>query len=211
MGAREDERPRHLIRDRRSDAAVERGASVVAARAVANKRGAAAAPLVAYHELLEDVVLAQESAAMLTEGQRERRLVFGKRPLCVSLRPNLISEWQYAAVNTAAETVYAALGRLEQALLENEDLRRELDLDPREEALALADPGFAAASPSSRLDGFIGEDGVIRFVEYNAEGPAGMAYKHELADVFASLPGVKRVRARFRLRLAPTRGRTPPA
>src|SRR5207253_11295128 len=65
------------------------------------------------HELLEDGVLAQESAAMLTEGQRERRLVFGKRPLCVSLRPNLISEWQYAEVNAAAETIYAALGRLE--------------------------------------------------------------------------------------------------
>ena len=59
---------------------------MVAARAVGKKRGAAAAPLVAYHELLEDGVLAQESAAMLTEGQRERRLVFGKRPLCVSLR-----------------------------------------------------------------------------------------------------------------------------
>src|SRR5256886_4000809 len=207
MGAREDERPRHLIRDRRSDAAVERGASVVAARAVANKRGAALAPLVAYHELLEDGVLAQESAAMLTEGQRERRLVFGKRPLCVSIRQNLISEWQYVEVNAVAETIYAALGRLEQALLKNEDLRRELDLDPREETLALADPGFAAASPSSRLDGFIGEDGVIRFVEYNAESPAGMAYNDELAQVFGSLPVMKKFRAKFPCQVVPTRGR----
>src|SRR5256885_6581794 len=207
MGAREDERPRHLIRDRRSDAAVERGASVVAARAVANKRGAALAPLVAYHELLEDGVLAQESAAMLTEGERERRLVFGDRPLCVSLRPNLISDWQYREVNTAAETVYAALGRLERALLSDDVLRRELDLDPEEEALALADPGFTAASPSSRLDGFIGDDGVIRFVEYNAESPAGMAYNDELAEGFASLPVVKRVPERFRMRVVPTPGR----
>src|SRR5207244_3806876 len=153
------------------------------------------------------VVLAQESAAMLTEGQHERRLVFGKRPLCVSLRPNLISEWQYAAVNAAAETVYAALGRLERALLANEDLRRELDLDPREEALALADPGFAAASPSSRLDGFIGEDGVIRFVEYNAESPAGMAYNDELSTVFAALPVMRRFRERFKVRVVPVRGR----
>ena len=182
------------------------GASVVAARALARRRSSRE-PLVAYHELLEDGVLAEESAAMLTEGQRDRRLVFGKRPLCVSLRPNLISEWQYAQVNAAAETVYAALGRLERALLKNDDLRRELDLDPREEALALADPGFAAASPSSRLDGFIGEDGVIRFVEYNAESPAGMAYNDELAQVFASLPVMRRFRERFRMRVVPTRGR----
>ncbi|HEV8470993.1 MAG TPA: circularly permuted type 2 ATP-grasp protein, partial [Candidatus Limnocylindria bacterium] len=180
---------------------------MVAARALAKKRRSAPDPLVAYHELLEDGVLAQESAAMLTEGQRDRRLVFGKRPLCVSLRPNLISEWQYAEVNAAAETIHAALGRLERALLKNEDLRRELDLDPREEALALADPGFACASPSSRLDGFIGEDGVIRFVEYNAESPAGMAYNDELAQVFASLPVMRRFRERFRMRVVPTRGR----
>ncbi|TMC75015.1 MAG: circularly permuted type 2 ATP-grasp protein [Chloroflexi bacterium] len=144
---------------------------------------------------------------MLAEGQRERRLVFGNRPLCVSLRPNLISDWQYAAVNAASEAIYGALGRLERALLEDEALRRLLDLDPREEVLAVRDPGFRAASPSARLDGFIGEDGVIRFVEYNAESPAGMAYNDELAQVFASLPVMKRFRERYRVRVVPVRGR----
>src|SRR5207245_600049 len=161
------------------------------------RRRAAADPLVAYHALLEDAALVQASAELLTEGQRERRLVFGERPLCVSLRPNLVSAWQYAAVNKAAETIYAALGRLERALLADADLRRELDLEPREEELALADPGFRAASPSSRLDGFVGDDGVIRFVEYNAE----------LAQVFARLPGVREFRKRFRVRTVPVRAR----
>jgi len=187
---------------------VEGGASVVAARALARRRSVAARdPVVAYHELLEDPELAEASTAVLTEGQRKRRLVFGDRPLCVSLRPNLISDWQYAAVNEASQTIYAALGRLERALLDDEDLRRELDLDPQEEALALRDPGFRAASPSARLDGFIGEDGVIRFVEYNAESPAGMAYNDELAQVFASLPVMKRFREKFRCSVIPTRGR----
>ncbi|HEV8536885.1 MAG TPA: circularly permuted type 2 ATP-grasp protein [Candidatus Limnocylindria bacterium] len=176
----------------------------MAARALGRRRSD---PLVAYHELLEDARLAEQSATMLMERQRERRLVFGERPLCVSLRPNLISEWQYAEVNGAAETIYAALGRLERALLANDDLRREIDLDPQEEALALRDPGFRAASPSARLDGFIGEDGVIRFVEYNAESPAGMAYNDELAQVFASLPVMKRFRERYRIHGVPVRGR----
>ena len=187
---------------------MEGGASVVAARALARRRSVAARdPVVAYHELLEDPGLAEASTAVLTEGQRKRRLVFGDRPLCVSLRPNLISDWQYAAVNEASQTIYAALGRLERALLDDEDLRRELDLDPQEEALALRDPGFRAASPSARLDGFIGEDGVIRFVEYNAESPAGMAYNDELSQVFASLPVMKKFREKFRCSVIPTRGR----
>jgi uncharacterized circularly permuted ATP-grasp superfamily protein len=187
---------------------VEGGASVVAARALTRRRlSTVRDPVVAYHELLEDPGLADASASVLTEGQRKRRLVFGDRPLCVSLRPNLISDWQYAAVNEASQTIYAALGRLERALLADEDLRRLLDLEPQEEALALRDPGFRAASPSARLDGFIGEDGVIRFVEYNAESPAGMAYNDELAQVFASLPVMKMFRKKFSCSVVPTRGR----
>jgi uncharacterized circularly permuted ATP-grasp superfamily protein len=188
---------------------VEGGAPVVAARALARRRATSTVrdPVVTYHELLEDPSLAETSASVLTEGQRHRRLVFGDRPLCVSLRPNLISDWQYATVNEASQTIYAALGRLERALLDDEDLRRELDLDPQEEALALRDPGFRAASPSARLDGFIGEDSVIRFVEYNAESPAGMAYNDELAQVFASLPVMKKFREKFACSVVPTRGR----
>ena len=148
-------------------------------------------PLIEYHALLEDGALAAASAAALADGQRARRLVFGDRPLCVSLRPNLISRGQYDAITKASETLYAAFDRLERALLDDGDLRLELDLDPREAELALADPGFRASSPSARLDGFVGEDGIIRFVEYNAESPAGMAYNDELSAVFAALPVMK--------------------
>ncbi len=164
-------------------------------------------PLIEYHGLLEDGDLAAESAAALTEGQRSRRLVFGDRPLCVALRPNLISRPQYDAITAASETLYGALGKLERALLKDTDLRLELDLEPAEADLVLADPGFTASSPSARLDGFVGEDGVIRYVEYNAESPAGMAYNDELSDVFATLPVMRAFKKRHRLIAFPVRGK----
>jgi uncharacterized circularly permuted ATP-grasp superfamily protein len=164
-------------------------------------------PLIEYHALLEDGDLAASSAAALSEGQRARRLVFGDRPLCVALRPNLISRWQYDVITRASETLYAAFDRLEQALLADDDLRLLLDLDPQEAELALADPGFRASSPSARLDGFVGEDGVIRFVEYNAESPAGMAYNDELSAVFATLPVMKAFKKRHTLGAFPVRGK----
>jgi len=164
-------------------------------------------PLIEYHGLLEDGDLAAESAAALTEGQRARRLVFGDRPLCVALRPNLVSRPQYDAITRASETLYRALGTLERALLTDADLRLELDLDPAEASLVLADPGFSASSPSARLDGFVGEDGVIRYVEYNAESPAGMAYNDELAAVFAMLPVMRAFKKRHRLTAFPVRGK----
>lgn len=160
--------------------------------------------ITAYHGLLEDGDTATASAAALAAGQRERRLVFGARPLCVSLRPNLVDRRTVEAIAATTELLYAALQRLERALLSEEELRRDLDLDPEEERLALADPGFSASSPAARLDGFIG-GGVIRFVEYNAESPAGMAYNDELAAVFETLPVMRAFRRRYRVRSVPGR------
>jgi uncharacterized circularly permuted ATP-grasp superfamily protein len=150
-----------------------------------------------YHAALERPGVADASAEVLTEGQREARAVFGDRPLCVSLRPNLVTRRGLATYTKASETLYGAFARLETAILSDEVLRRELDLGPEEEQLALADPGFRASSPSSRLDGFI-SDGVIRYVEYNAESPAGMAYNDVLVAIFDRLPVLRAFRKRFR-------------
>ena len=153
-------------------------------------------PVAAYHAALEEPGVADASTVVLTEGQREARAVFGDRPLCVSLRPNLVAKRDVAAYSAASEALYGAMARLERALLRDDDLRRELDLDPEEQRLALASPGFRAASPSSRLDGFV-SDGVIRYVEYNAESPAGMAYNDVLVAIFDRLPAMKAFRKRY--------------
>ncbi len=159
----------------------------------------------AYNRLVEDGALADESVAALREGQYLRRLLFGERPLSISLRPRLISHARYAAAVAASEATYRALRSLERALLRDPELRRELDLDPEEERLALADPGCRASSPSSRLDGFLSDR--LRYVEYNAESPAGMAYGDNLAEVFDALPLMRAFRKRWRVRPLPTRRR----
>jgi len=155
--------------------------------------------VVAYNKLLSDPATAAACSETLAEGQRTARAVFGDRPLCVSLRPNFVTKRQHAANSTASEAVYGALARQERALLRDDDLRRELDLSPEEDRLALADPGFSAASPSSRLDGFV-SGGVIRYVEYNAESPAGMAYNDVLVKIFDRLPAMRAFRERYRAR-----------
>jgi hypothetical protein len=158
----------------------------------------------AYHDLLADQALVDGSAERLHDGQQERRLVFGEHPLSISLRPQLVSRNRYRAAVEASQGVYGALYALERALLRYPDLRRELDLDPEEERLALADPGCRASSPSARIDGFFADR--LRFVEYNAESPAGMAYSDNLGLVFEELPVMRRFRKRFRIRRLPVAG-----
>ncbi len=139
----------------------------------------------AYHDLLGDDDLAAASAAALDAGQHRRRLFFGDHPLSVSLRPRLISrdDWQRAV--RASQAIHGALRTLEAALLASDELRAELDLSPDEERLALVDPG-CRSSPSSRLDSFFDDE--VRYVEFNAESPAGMAYGDVLGEVMDDLP-----------------------
>ena len=162
-------------------------------------------PVAAYHALLEDAALAAASAERLQDAQRRRGLTFGDRPLSISLRPNLLSRARYEESVAAAHAIHGALAALEQALVADSGLRAELDLDPEEERLALADPGCRSSSPSSRLDSFFADR--VRYVEYNAESPAGMAYEDNLAEVFRELPVMREFRRWFRLRSLPVRRR----
>jgi uncharacterized circularly permuted ATP-grasp superfamily protein len=160
-------------------------------------------PVAAYHELLEDQELAAASAEALADGQRSRKLTFGERPLSVALRPQFLTRERADHAVAACEGVFGALEALERAVLRDPELRAELALDPEEEKLALADPGYRFSSPSSRLDSFFA--GEMRFVEYNAESPAGMAYGDNLTDVFTLLPVMKEFRKSFRGSFLPTR------
>ena len=162
-------------------------------------------PVAVYDELLESDTMAGRSAELLQEAQHEQRLVFGDRPVSITLRPQLVARRQYDAAVAASQAIYAAFQRLERALLDDALLRRELDLEPEEEQLALANPGASASSTSSRIDGFYSDR--LRFVEYNAESPAGMAYNDQLIRVFERLPVMRAFRRRFQLRALPLRSR----
>ena len=162
-------------------------------------------PVVAFHALLQDERLAADSAQALADGQREKQLMFGERPLCVALRPQLLTRRRFEQAVLAAEGVASALSALEKAVLDDAVLRAELALESEEERLAMADPGFRFSSPSVRLDSFFADQ--VRFVEYNAESPAGMAYSDNLTEVFKRLPVMQAFRKRFRGKFMPTRRR----
>jgi len=162
-------------------------------------------PVRAYHQLLQDASLAESSLDALRHGQARHGLSFGDRPISVSLRPNLLPRARWEASAAAAGAIYGALCRLERALLQDRSLRSELELSGEEEQLALASPGSGASSPSTRLDSFFGRE--VRYVEYNAESPAGMAYGDGLTGVFDSLPLMRAFRKRFAARALPVRAR----
>ena len=155
-------------------------------------------PVDAWHALLRnDVELTPAFCAELAARMRAKRLTFGDRVHCPFLRPFFITEPDEARVRPVAETIAVLGERVVEAALASRDLLAQVGLSEEEERLARIEPGYKTASTASRLDAFLLPDS-LQFAEYNAESPAGLGYAETLAEVFRSLPVMKRFEESFR-------------
>ena len=113
---------------------------------------------------------------------------------------------EYALCRDRAAVVLGAFATAQRAALADESVRAQLRLTDWEEQLVTVDPGFAAASPTSRLDAFFVDEGRgLRFTEYNAETPAGAAYNDALTEVFEAMPVMREFQRTHHLRPLPAR------
>src|SRR5580765_5338369 len=152
-----------------------------------------------YHELLNHQDLAQQSLQLLDEGFDRAKLIFGGRRLLPYLRPNLVTEEDFARVVRVCETVWGAIEKVKAAAVADESLLAELGLTPIERELAKIDPGYRFVCPTARLDSFL-TDEAYGFVELNGESPAGIAYADAAFEIFTQLPVMKRFAERYHLR-----------
>lgn len=153
-----------------------------------------------YHDLITDTVAA-ETYGVMNEELRKRRCYFGDRPLCTVLRPNFFEpqDWNYLKAET--EVLLGAFRKAHHFAMANAAFRAQLDLESYEEQLFMLDIGFEVPWTTSRLDSFFDiEQGSLRFVEYNAETPAGMAYEDQIADVFLNLEIMRRFNEDYEIR-----------
>lgn len=127
--------------------------------------------------------------AKLTEIQAESGLLYDLRPTCPFLRPHFLSRTQYDEIANAAETIAEACENLAFAALENDEIFDKLDLTEAEARLARINPGYDKLCVTSRLDTFIGKDS-FKFLEYNAETPAGVGDQMQLESVLGNIPEV---------------------
>lgn len=126
----------------------------------------------------------------LTKAQSELGLLFGDRPTCPFLRPHFLSQTQYNEIAHAAETIADAEKALTYAALEDEELLKRFDLTEMESRLVKVDPGYEKICNSSRLDTFVAGSS-FKFLEYNAETPAGVGDQTPLEAVLEKIPLIK--------------------
>jgi hypothetical protein len=152
-----------------------------------------------FHKILEGEAYKDLSwADALHEEMRTRNLTAAGRPISQVLRPHFVMQRQYAALVKAAESLFSAIDRIKQLALSTPSLLARLELLPAEKMLAAVDPGYPFLSVTSRLSTHL-DNGSLRFVDYNADTPTGVAYAEALSEVFHDCPPVKEFRKRYGL------------
>ncbi len=129
----------------------------------------------------------------LRETLQERDVVFAGHTIPFVLMPHFISPGQVGRVRRAVECLSTVLNRFCDAYPNDSRLREELALDAAEDALVRLDPGYPGALRICRLDAFlVGHD--VRFLEFNADSPAGIGYTdvlHRALEEAIELPAVR--------------------
>ena len=137
-----------------------------------------------------DARIGPQLFARLFEAQRELGLVHHERPFSPFLRPYLLTRARYDEIAKAAETLALAFERLAAGALVDDSLLAELSLTEMETRLARIDPGYSRLCVTSRLDAYLSDDG-FKFLEYNAESPAGITDQIQIEKTIFGLPHMR--------------------
>jgi len=140
--------------------------------------------------ILNDPSLDPDLFSKLTTSQRELGLLQGERPTCPFLRPHILARSQYTAITRAAEIIATAFEKLVARALVDDDLFSVLGLTEAEARVARIDPGYPRLCVTSRLDAYRTET-EFRFLEYNAESPAGVGDQMQLEKLLFPLEHIQ--------------------
>jgi hypothetical protein len=141
-------------------------------------------------QICQDERLDRELFAQLFDKERELGLLHDERPYCPFLRPHFMARSQYEKVARAAEVLAGAFELLTETALKNNQILAEFDLTEKEERMARIDPRYERLCVSSRFDAFFDGDD-FKFLEYNAETPAGVGDQMQMEKVLELVPPVK--------------------
>jgi hypothetical protein len=123
-------------------------------------------------------------------------VVFAGHTIPFVLMPHFVSPSQVRHVRRAVESLCAVLNRFCEAYPEDERLQEELALPTIEDSLVRVGPGYPRPLRICRLDAFLAGD-TVKFLEFNADSPAGIGYTDVLYEGLRRTISLPRVDGEF--------------
>jgi glutathionylspermidine synthase len=132
----------------------------------------------------------------LADWLHEHDVVFGGATIPFVLMPHFISPGQLKRVRHSVDRLSRVLDRFCEAYPHDAALRDELAVSPEEDSLIRIEPGYPRPMRICRLDAFLtGYD--VKFLEFNADSPAGIGYTDILHEGLTTAIDLPRVRQEF--------------
>jgi len=123
---------------------------------------------------------------LLNQFLLEHNCTFSGKPMPTLLKPNFVSKKQLQKLKLTVEVMSTALDKFIDLFMEDEEVRHIMKFSALEYELFRIDPGYHKPLVISRLDAFLNEYSV-KFLEFNCDSPAGIAYADVLEDGFREL------------------------
>jgi len=157
-----------------------------------------------YHELVSrlDTATLAEISTRFIDDLRAHKACYGERPLSTFLRPQFVTPQQLDLIKDACRVLREAVVKIKEAIFSQPEVMAQLGLSEGERLLCEIDPGFPRLSITSRWDSFMTESPeglVLKFVELNADSPAGIAYNDVMSDIYLRLPFMVEFRQRYNI------------
>jgi uncharacterized circularly permuted ATP-grasp superfamily protein len=141
-----------------------------------------------FNEIIErDLSAADSQIDLLHQLQIDRKVTFGGRPLAHSLRPVFLTEYAYQEVQDTVYLLRQAILNVAERHFNRREVLEQLGLEEWEIEFAAIPTNVRRLAATARMDAFLTADS-FKFVEVNAESPAGMAYVHHLGAIYRELP-----------------------
>lgn len=129
----------------------------------------------------------------------DNKCTFRGEPMPTLLKPNFISRRQAGLLGRCVERMSGILDKFVRFYLENREMRDIMKFTGQENELFSLDPGHGHSIVLSRLDAFLKGD-EVKFLEFNCDSPAGIAYSDVLEEGFREIFRDYRFLDRWKLR-----------
>lgn len=123
-------------------------------------------------------------------------VVFDGHTIPFVLMPHFVTPGQVRRVRRAVESLCRVLDRFCEAYPGDDRLQEELALPTFEDSLVRVGPGYPRPLRICRLDAFLAGD-QVKFLEFNADSPAGIGYTDVLHEGLRRAIALPRVEGEF--------------
>ncbi|MCK5137330.1 MAG: glutathionylspermidine synthase family protein [Bacteroidales bacterium] len=119
----------------------------------------------------------------------ENKCTFKGEVMPTLLKPNFISQRQSALLKDSVERMSRALTKFITLYLSEDRVKKIMNFSEKENDLFSIDPGYGNPLVVSRLDAFMNGES-LKFLEFNCDSPAGIAYSDIQDEGFRELLGM---------------------